>query len=195
MSELNDKILSEFLELMKRVNAIEQTQQALSLKYESILETTNKVIQGCHDNINNFLKKQNDLVQSTVDTLANQVNCALHNTNERAFEYVKSKFNNEDYEKRIENIELTSGKFNGMISVLANFAASVKNLENPILKESIDVLELTVRAANCLRSQEIKTIGDLVKLSERDLRRIDNLGIRSLVEIRHSLERFGLKLI
>ena len=71
---------------------------------------------------------------------------------------------------------------------------SVKSTIPPILNERIDSLELTVRAFNCLRSENIRYIGDLVTRSEAQLLRTPNLGRKSLAEIKNILADQGLSL-
>ena len=65
---------------------------------------------------------------------------------------------------------------------------------NPALYEKVDTLELTVRAANCLKSENIRYIGDLVTRSEAQLLRTPNLGRKSLAEIKNMLADLGLSL-
>jgi DNA-directed RNA polymerase subunit alpha len=65
---------------------------------------------------------------------------------------------------------------------------------NPILLKSVDDLELTVRAANCLKAENIYYIGDLVQRSEHDLLKTPNLGKKSLLEIKNVLSLRGLGL-
>lgn len=65
---------------------------------------------------------------------------------------------------------------------------------NPALDETIDDLELSVRASNILDSAGIKMVGDLVKLSERDLLRLRHCGRTSLREIVAALASRGLTL-
>ena len=60
--------------------------------------------------------------------------------------------------------------------------------------EKVDTLELTVRAANCLKSENIRYIGDLVTRSEAKLLRTPNLGRKSLAEIKNMLADQGLSL-
>ncbi|RIY34143.1 DNA-directed RNA polymerase subunit alpha [Psittacicella hinzii] len=64
----------------------------------------------------------------------------------------------------------------------------------PILLESVDALELTVRSANCLKAENIRYIGDLVQKSEVDLLKAPNLGRKSLNEIKDILKNHGLQL-
>lgn len=71
---------------------------------------------------------------------------------------------------------------------------SKKNKVNPILYKLVDELELTVRAANCLKSENIHYIGDLVARAESDLLRTPNLGRKSLAEIKSVLASNGLAL-
>ncbi len=65
---------------------------------------------------------------------------------------------------------------------------------DPVLVQSIDDLELTVRSANCLKAENIYYIGDLVLRDESDLLKTPNLGKKSLNEIKDVLAQRGLSL-
>lgn len=65
---------------------------------------------------------------------------------------------------------------------------------NPILLRPVDELELTVRAANCLKAENIYYIGDLVQKLEADLLKTPNLGKKSLGEIKDVLANHNLSL-
>lgn len=65
---------------------------------------------------------------------------------------------------------------------------------DPMLLRPVDDLELTVRAANCLKAENIYYIGDLVQRSEHDLLKTPNLGKKSLLEIKSVLAQRGLGL-
>ncbi|HAI76898.1 MAG TPA: DNA-directed RNA polymerase subunit alpha [Microscillaceae bacterium] len=52
-----------------------------------------------------------------------------------------------------------------------------------VLKTSISDLNLSVRAYNCLKSADIKTLGDLVKLDIADMMKFRNFGKKSLTEL------------
>ncbi len=54
--------------------------------------------------------------------------------------------------------------------------------------------ELSVRARNCLKKMEIRTLGDLLKVSENELLSYKNFGETSLIEIKHMLTARGLRL-
>ncbi|MDO4839347.1 MAG: DNA-directed RNA polymerase subunit alpha [Desulfovibrionaceae bacterium] len=63
---------------------------------------------------------------------------------------------------------------------------------NPNLFISIDELELSVRAANCLRSANISIVGELVQRSENEMLKTKNFGRKSLDEIKEHLLALGL---
>jgi len=65
---------------------------------------------------------------------------------------------------------------------------------DPVLLQSVDDLELTVRSANCLKAENIYYIGDLVQRSENELLKTPNLGKKSLNEIKDVLASRGLSL-
>ena len=58
----------------------------------------------------------------------------------------------------------------------------------------VSELDLSVRAMNCLESEGIKTIGELVRQKEDDLVRLRNFGRVTLKEIEKKLEERGLRL-
>lgn len=62
------------------------------------------------------------------------------------------------------------------------------------MSRPVEELELSVRAANCLRAAEIKTIGELVVRSEPEMLAFHNFGKKSLDEIKAILESMGLSL-
>ena len=59
---------------------------------------------------------------------------------------------------------------------------------------SVDELELSVRAANCLKAANIRTIGDLVIREEGEMLQFHNFGKKSLDEIKSILDAMGLSL-
>lgn len=81
-----------------------------------------------------------------------------------------------------ESTEVESGAFN----------------ENPVfnvnLLKSVDELELSVRANNCLKNANIKTIADLVQKTEHEMLKTKNFGRKSLNEIKDILHSMGLRL-
>ena len=73
-----------------------------------------------------------------------------------------------------------------------------KNRENTELAETlqqpISELELSVRARNCLDGADLKTLFDLVTMSENEVMNLKNLGKTSLTEIKAKLAERGLAL-
>jgi DNA-directed RNA polymerase subunit alpha len=65
---------------------------------------------------------------------------------------------------------------------------------NKNLFRSVNELELSVRAANCLKNANIKTIADLVQRSEMEMLKTKNFGKKSLNEIKEILSEMGLSL-
>jgi DNA-directed RNA polymerase subunit alpha len=62
------------------------------------------------------------------------------------------------------------------------------------VKISIQDLELSVRAGNCLESVKMETVGQLVVMTEADLLKIRSFGKTSLREIKRKLADIGLSL-
>lgn len=65
---------------------------------------------------------------------------------------------------------------------------------NKNLFRSVNELELSVRAANCLKNANIKTIADLVQRTEMEMLKTKNFGKKSLNEIKEILAEMGLGL-
>lgn len=61
-----------------------------------------------------------------------------------------------------------------------------------LLKTSLADLDLSVRAFNCLKAAEIRTLGDLVKFEIADLLRFRNFGRKSLTELEELVRDKGL---
>ncbi|MBP7870346.1 MAG: DNA-directed RNA polymerase subunit alpha [Candidatus Saccharicenans sp.] len=63
-----------------------------------------------------------------------------------------------------------------------------------VLANSIDHLELSVRANNCLRAAGISYVYELVQKTEEELLKTKNFGRKSLMEIKETLTNLGLGL-
>ena len=63
-----------------------------------------------------------------------------------------------------------------------------------ILNMSVNEVELSVRAANCLNNANITTVGELAMKSEADMLKYRNFGKKSLNEIKDKLTELGLYL-
>lgn len=65
---------------------------------------------------------------------------------------------------------------------------------NAVLDIPISDFELSVRSRNCLKKMDIKSLGDLLKVSEQELLSFKNFGETSLNEIKQLLSSKGLRL-
>jgi DNA-directed RNA polymerase subunit alpha len=63
-----------------------------------------------------------------------------------------------------------------------------------VLRMSVNEIELSVRAANCLNNANITTVGDLAMKTETEMLKYRNFGKKSLNEIRAKLRELGLTL-
>jgi len=63
-----------------------------------------------------------------------------------------------------------------------------------LLNMSVNEIELSVRAANCLNNANITTVGQLAMKSEQEMLKYRNFGKKSLNEIRDKLSGLGLTL-
>ena len=62
------------------------------------------------------------------------------------------------------------------------------------LSISVNEIELSVRAANCLNNANITTVGELAQKSESEMLKYRNFGKKSLNEIKQKLVEMGLSL-
>lgn len=65
---------------------------------------------------------------------------------------------------------------------------------NALLDTPVTDFELSVRARNCLKKMNIRSLGDLLRISEAELLAYKNFGETSLVEIKQMLTAKGLRL-
>ena len=76
--------------------------------------------------------------------------------------------------------------------------APAQNQENQKLKKllnmSVNEIELSVRAANCLNNANITSVGQLAMKSEQEMLKYRNFGKKSLNEIKEKLTGLGLSL-
>jgi DNA-directed RNA polymerase subunit alpha len=61
-----------------------------------------------------------------------------------------------------------------------------------MLSKPIEELDLSVRSANCLKNANIRSLGDLVQRTEREMLSTKNFGRKSLDEIKDVLASLGL---
>lgn len=73
-------------------------------------------------------------------------------------------------------------------------ASEEQNRLRKLLNMSVNEIELSVRAANCLNNANITTVGELAMKSEQEMLKYRNFGKKSLNEIKDKLEQLGLSL-
>jgi len=61
-----------------------------------------------------------------------------------------------------------------------------------LLKTSLNDLDLSVRAYNCLKAADIRTLGDLVSVEISDMMKFRNFGKKSLTELEELVDNKGL---
>ncbi len=62
------------------------------------------------------------------------------------------------------------------------------------LSQDVEVLDLSVRAMNCLNSADIRLVGELCTKTEQRMLKFRNFGKKSLDEIKEKIEKLGLGL-
>lgn len=78
--------------------------------------------------------------------------------------------------------------------VLEEPGAAPVDARTRLLTTPITEFELSVRARNCLKKMNVRTLGDLIHLNEQELLAYKNFGETSLAEIRALLTKKGLRL-
>ena len=69
-----------------------------------------------------------------------------------------------------------------------------QNKLRKLLNMSVNEIELSVRAANCLNNANITTVGQLAMKTEAEMLKYRNFGKKSLNEIKDKLQNLGLGL-
>ncbi|MBR2571570.1 MAG: DNA-directed RNA polymerase subunit alpha [Clostridia bacterium] len=75
-----------------------------------------------------------------------------------------------------------------------DFAEPEDNSKEKVLEMTIEELDLSVRAFNCLKRAGINTVAELVQCNQEDMMRVRNLGKKSLEEVEQKLVALGLAL-
>ena len=84
--------------------------------------------------------------------------------------------------------------FGMMIESQAAEVSEEQNKLRKLLNMSVNEIELSVRAANCLNNANITTVGELAMKTEQEMLKYRNFGKKSLNEIKEKLEALGLSL-
>ena len=75
-----------------------------------------------------------------------------------------------------------------------SFTDQESNDKDKVLEMTIEELDLSVRAYNCLKRAGINTVAELVQRNQEDMMKVRNLGRKSLEEVEQKLEALNLSL-
>ena len=103
-----------------------------------------------------------------------------------------------------EIISLAAKIMQDHIGLFVNLSETIKGMDilvkteddkqQQILKMAIEEMDLSVCSYNCLKRANIHTVEDLTKKTEDDMLKVRNLGRKSLEEVIHKLDSYGLAL-
>ncbi len=79
-------------------------------------------------------------------------------------------------------------------SAAVDFNEPEDNKKEKVLEMTIEELDLSVRAYNCLKRAGINSVAELVQRNQEDMMKVRNLGKKSLEEVEQKLAGLGLTL-
>lgn len=91
-------------------------------------------------------------------------------------------------EEEVQPVEATAPS-----AAVSTAGPDLKRLRE-LLGQPVDIIELSVRASNCLKAAKIRTIADLVSRKDDELISYKNFGKKSLDEIKERLTELNLSL-
>ena len=92
----------------------------------------------------------------------------------------------------IEHLNIVA-ELNEIADVSGLMNAQKEDTKLKKLETSIDDLDFSVRAYNCLKRAGVNTLGDLTSKSELEMMKVRNLGKKSLREVMEKVKEMGLK--
>ena len=92
----------------------------------------------------------------------------------------------------IEHLNIITD-LDGIADVTGIMNAKQEDSKTKRLETSIDDLDFSVRAYNCLKRAGVNTLGDLTSKSEVEMMKIRNLGKKSLKEVIDKIKDMGLR--
>jgi len=102
--------------------------------------------------------------------------------------------NKSSIEEIVKSVEDLTDTLKGLTKIIHEEKNKDKLPWNILMVKKIVDFELSVRALNCLKKENIVYVGDLVQKKEYELLKIKDFGRKSLREIKDLLEIMGLKL-
>lgn len=70
----------------------------------------------------------------------------------------------------------------------------LRDRHSSLLETPVTDFELSARARNCLKKMDVRSLGDLLRISESELMAYKNFGETTLTEIKHMLHTNGLRI-
>jgi DNA-directed RNA polymerase alpha subunit len=71
-------------------------------------------------------------------------------------------------------------------------ALSTQSTPHPLESMSIEELNLSCRAYNCLKNARVEVVSEILNLTWSQLKRFSNMGVRSIEEVAECLDSLGL---
>lgn len=195
MADISEKIMSEFLDLLKKVNSMETLVNCIAKDHDELITKCTKMIQANQDVMTESLRQQNELVTKTNNALAESVNKAMSSIYSNVESATKASVN-----RIFQESELMS-KIDSVVNLERIFKALAKSIDVPephTADDSADIelhrLNLTTRTLNCLHGANCHKLSDLKRFTTRRLMKIHGFGVSSLQEVREVLESNGWRL-
>jgi DNA-directed RNA polymerase alpha subunit len=126
------------------------------------------------------------------NTLGDMVNFADFVMNQSSIRVDKKKL--EDYERMLANAQTQLERAYERLNQKSGAESLDIEFNDPSNLDGPYSIWFTNRTFNCLKSENIKTISDLVKFSHNELLKIPNLGRKSLKEVVDELAAHNLHL-
>jgi DNA-directed RNA polymerase subunit alpha len=92
-----------------------------------------------------------------------------------------------DGKESVEDLSAQAGN-------VKEIAEDVKEGVEDITKTAVEDLKLTGRTLNTLLKNNIKTVGGIIKKSEKSLEELEGMGDKALSEIKRKIKKLGLEL-
>ena len=128
-------------------------------------------------------ERVNQIVEKTIRIL----NC-------EGVQYQKLKEENERMKEELQTMENNVKSLRSFREPGAeNLEYSKVDIQESILTKRLVDCNITVRTLNCLKAEDIETVGDLARQHKTDLLKLRNFGKKCLIEIDDFLNELGLE--
>ena len=179
---------------------------------EDITVTMERLIDECMSDdekvIINLLYKDRDTLEETAETLGKSVE-RIRQKRSRIFKKLRSRnhecymvygdnywFNEHNLRERVLNdvyTEKLTKELARLDDLISYRKAVLKGVPIPVKERTLDELNLSVRAYNCLYRAGCRTLGEVAQMTEGQCMQIRNLGLKAFLEIKEVLKANGYK--